>query len=44
VIPYLGYSRQDQKSLEREPISARLVADMLTTAGADRVMVRFLAG
>jgi len=28
VIPYLGYSRQDQKSLEREPISARLVADM----------------
>jgi ribose-phosphate pyrophosphokinase len=39
VIPYLGYSRQDQKSLEREPISARLVADMLTVAGADRVMV-----
>ena len=39
VIPYLGYSRQDQKSQEREPISARLVADMLTVAGADRVMV-----
>lgn len=38
VIPYFGYSRQDKKTLPREPISAHLVADILTTAGADRVV------
>jgi len=38
VIPYYGYARQDKKVAPRVPISARLVADMLTTAGADRVI------
>ncbi|MDQ3991231.1 MAG: ribose-phosphate diphosphokinase [Actinomycetota bacterium] len=38
VIPYYGYSRQDKKSLSREPISAKLVADCLSVAGADRVV------
>ncbi len=38
VIPYYGYSRQDKKSLAREPISAKLIADLLTAAGADRVV------
>ena len=38
VIPWYFYARQDKKSRPREPISARLVADMLQTAGADRVL------
>ena len=38
VIPYFGYARQDRKSLARTPISAKLVANMITTAGADRVL------
>ena len=38
VVPWYGYSRQDKKSCPREPITARLVADILQTAGADRVI------
>ncbi len=38
VVPYFGYAKQDRKSTGREPISARLVADILTSAGADRVI------
>ncbi len=38
VIPYYAYARQDRKSAPREPISARLVADLLTVAGIDRVL------
>ncbi|HEX5799748.1 MAG TPA: ribose-phosphate diphosphokinase, partial [Gaiellaceae bacterium] len=38
VIPWYPYSRQDKKSRPREPITARLVADLLETAGADRVL------
>ncbi len=38
VIPYFGYARQDRKAKSRDPISAKLVADLITTAGADRVL------
>jgi ribose-phosphate pyrophosphokinase len=38
VTPFYGYARQDKKSRGREPISARLVADLFATAGADRMM------
>jgi ribose-phosphate pyrophosphokinase len=38
VIPYYGYARQDRKSGPRTPISAKLVANMITAAGADRVL------
>lgn len=38
VIPYYGYSRQDKKTLAREPITAKLVADLLTAAGANRLL------
>ncbi len=38
VIPYYGYSRQDRKALPREPISARLVTDMIKQAGVDRIV------
>ena len=38
VIPYFGYARQDRKAKARDPISAKLVANMLTAAGADRVL------
>jgi ribose-phosphate pyrophosphokinase len=38
VIPYFGYSRQDRKVAPRVPISAKLVADVITTAGASRVL------
>jgi ribose-phosphate pyrophosphokinase len=38
VIPYFGYARQDRKSSPRSPISAKLVANLITEAGADRVL------
>lgn len=38
VIPYFGYARQDRKAKGRDPISAKLVANMLTAAGADRIL------
>ena len=38
VIPYFGYARQDRKSASRTPITAKLVANLLTTAGADRIL------
>jgi ribose-phosphate pyrophosphokinase len=39
VIPYYGYGRQDRKDKPRSPISAKLVADLLTTAGANRALI-----
>src|SRR5213082_3294496 len=39
VIPYYGYARQDRKDKPRAPISSKLVADLLTTAGADRALI-----
>ncbi|HUO24332.1 MAG TPA: ribose-phosphate pyrophosphokinase [Candidatus Aquilonibacter sp.] len=39
VVPYFGYSRQDRKDKPRSPISAKLVADLLTTAGAHRALL-----
>jgi len=39
VIPYFGYARQDRKDKPRVPISAKLVADLLTTAGANRALI-----
>lgn len=38
VMPYFGYARQDRKAKSRDPISAKLVADLITAAGADRVL------
>ncbi|MEW9122670.1 MAG: ribose-phosphate pyrophosphokinase [Thermotaleaceae bacterium] len=38
VVPYYGYARQDRKAKARDPITAKLVADLITTAGADRVL------
>ena len=38
VLPYFGYARQDRKAKGRDPISAKLVANMITTAGADRIL------
>ena len=38
VVPYFGYARQDRKAKSRDPISAKLVANMLTASGADRVL------
>src|SRR5580765_3573618 len=39
VIPYYGYARQDRKDKPRVPISSKLVADLLTTAGANRALI-----
>ena len=38
IMPYYGYARQDRKARARQPITAKLVADLLQTAGADRVV------
>ena len=38
VMPYFGYARQDRKARSREPITAKLVANLLTSAGADRIL------
>ena len=38
VLPYFGYARQDRKTMSRAPISAKLLADLITTAGANRVL------
>lgn len=39
VVPYYGYARQDRKAKARDPITAKLVADIITASGADRVLV-----
>ena len=39
VMPYYGYARQDRKDKPRVPVSSKLVADLLTTAGADRALM-----
>ena len=38
VVPYYGYARQDRKARSREPITAKLVANLIETAGADRMI------
>ncbi|MHB0999344.1 MAG: ribose-phosphate diphosphokinase [Armatimonadota bacterium] len=38
IIPYYGYARQDKKTAGREPITARMIADMITTGGANRIL------
>ena len=38
VMPYFGYARQDRKAKARDPISAKLCADIITAAGADRIL------
>ena len=38
VMPYFGYARQDRKARSRDPITAKLIADLLTSAGADRIL------
>lgn len=38
IMPYYGYARQDRKASPRQPITAKLVADLITTAGADRIV------
>ena len=38
IMPYYGYARQDRKALSRQPISAKLMADLITVAGATRVL------
>ena len=42
VIPYFGYARQDRKSASRTPITAKLVANLITTSGADRILTMCL--
>ncbi len=44
VIPYFGYARQDRRANGRDPVGARLVADMLSTSGVDRVVALDLHG
>ncbi len=43
IVPFYGYARQDKKHRGREPVSARLMADLFTAAGADRLMTVDLA-
>ena len=38
VVPYFGYARQDRRARSHDPISAKLVADLITTAGANRIL------